>query len=259
MCFHIKAAVLIGYTLLSLAANSAPSYFANDLGTLYEGATSVITALNENGVGAGWNYVPQTGGLTGLMFKDNAIIDLGGLNGGRGQGLTQALGINNADTIVGVSRLSDEYTSHAFIYKNGEMTDLTPGLAGFAFASSINDSGVIVGAINSTAVKWDEAATTSLGFYQAYRINNLNWITGFNYGQAPVYVDGLLSFIGPRGSSLIGSGINDLGDIVGYGDFGWLFSGGQFTRLSMEAFDINNTKQIIGRANGVGILFDKGV
>jgi len=258
-----KSVLFIASALLSLTAYSAPTYFATDLGTLYEGESSIIIGLNAQGVGVGWNNgVPITGGLTGALFKDGQVTDLGGLDGGGVQRLTQALSINSSGVIVGASRLSNESTSHAFIYKNGVMTDLTPEFSGYSFAAAINESGVIVGAIGSTAVKWNDGIPTALGFYQAYAINNLGWIAGISIvgGPAVLDKDGVVTYLGPADAGLIGYGINDFGDVVGYGQFGWLYTrDGRFTSLEMMAYKINNGGQIVGSANGAGMLLDGGV
>lgn len=66
-------------------------------------------------------------------------LDLGTLGGSE----SYASGINSAGAVVGWARAADG-VQHAFVWRNGRMTDLTPrGLA--AEAKGINDAGAVVG------------------------------------------------------------------------------------------------------------------
>src|SRR6266702_3505468 len=81
------------------------------------------------------------------------IADLGTLPGGTA---TNAYGINNAGQVVGTSMTTDPFVGfaeHAFIWQNGQMTDLQVFLAPlypanqyfFSTAAAMNDRGQVVG------------------------------------------------------------------------------------------------------------------
>ena len=74
------------------------------------------------------------------------ITDLGTLGGS----LSYAYGINDSGQVVGVSWITGNSTSHAFLYDGGNMIDLNtllPTGSGWVLKSAygINDSGQIVG------------------------------------------------------------------------------------------------------------------
>ena len=70
-----------------------------------------------------------------------SITGLGTLGGT----LSNAYGINNSGQIVGDSVISNNNTSHAFLYSGGVMTDLGTLGGTFSTAVGINDNGQIVG------------------------------------------------------------------------------------------------------------------
>ncbi len=70
---------------------------------------------------------------------------------------SEAYALNSLGVIIGTSdaRAGTAWTRHAFIYKDGVMTDLAPylakvGLTGISIAEDINDNGDIVGYANDT-------------------------------------------------------------------------------------------------------------
>ncbi|MSU23808.1 MAG: hypothetical protein EXS32_08295 [Opitutus sp.] len=73
-----------------------------------------------------------------------SVIDIGVLGTGT---LSQAVAINNAGQVVGVSYTNGTNTAHAILYSNGSLTDLGLFANGGtrSYAAAINDSGVIVG------------------------------------------------------------------------------------------------------------------
>ena len=112
--------------------------------------SSFATAINAGGQVAGCSEYTTADGL-------NPRDDHGGLSlqSGRaarpwqpGGGSSVATSINGAGTVAGYSTTSSSSggATHAFVYANGQMTDLGP-LAGFAntFAVGINDPGQVVG------------------------------------------------------------------------------------------------------------------
>jgi probable HAF family extracellular repeat protein len=169
------------------------------------------------------------------------IIDLGDLGGG----VSDGEGINNLGQVVGYSKTASG-EEHAFIYSNGQMTDLgTAGTTSYAYA--INDSGTVVGntfdptTSNSTAFEDSNGTMTSLGSLQgadgssfASGVNSSGAVVGYSsagpqgntYLEGYVYSGGAMHGLGvlgyddssglPLDSQAVG--INDAGTTVGYGD-----------------------------------------
>jgi probable HAF family extracellular repeat protein len=80
-----------------------------------------------------------------------SVTDLGTLGGS----FTTGYGLNNSGQVVGGATTSpnDPLTQHAFLYSNGQMTDLgvLPGY-GRSQANGINDAGQVVGSASSSFV-----------------------------------------------------------------------------------------------------------
>jgi probable HAF family extracellular repeat protein len=82
-----------------------------------------------------------------LWTKEHRMQNLHTLEG---DALSEALGINEAGQVVGVSYAAGFANPRAFIYENGKMTDLNTLISGnsgltLQVAQDINDEGVIVG------------------------------------------------------------------------------------------------------------------
>jgi probable HAF family extracellular repeat protein len=180
------------------------------------------------------------------------ITDLGSL----GLGVSDGYGINATGEVTGTSYLSTlvptpscppvygntkktcvEHPWHAFLYSNGQMTDLgTVGGGDFSGGNAINLSGQVVG-----------GSATNNGGSDAFLWNGKKMI---DLGQqAPL-----------NGSDSGATGINDSGQVVGtYGTsdpmHAFLYSNGTITALPEPSFAggagcqadaINNTGQIAG-------------
>lgn len=90
--------------------------------------------------------------LEGKALLSATIVDLGDLGGGSSDGE----GINNLGQVVGYSKTASG-EDHAFLYSNGQITDL--GTAGTTtYAVGINDSGTVVG------YTFDAATSNSVAF-----------------------------------------------------------------------------------------------
>lgn len=108
-----------------------------DLGTL-GGFSSQAQAINDNGQIVGWsNYNFSSQGTHAFTYQNGTMVDLhtlAGLNGGS----SSATDINNLGQIVG------EVDGHAFLYSNGQTTDLGGCGQLRCVPLSINDHGAFV-------------------------------------------------------------------------------------------------------------------
>lgn len=113
-----------------------------------------------------------------------AIVDIGTLGGAE----SDAEGLNNRGQVVGsaaTGTLNDraEPLLHAYIWRNGVITDLDPGASVSSAALALNDRSQVVGVRDYHAVLWSpgrpfvgiepvDEATAGCGGYQAVAINN---------------------------------------------------------------------------------------
>jgi hypothetical protein len=208
-------------------------------------------------------------------------------NGGNGLPSTYAYGINDSGEVVGTINLGDN-VEDAFLRNVDGSFDLfsIPG-ADATLAEGINNTGnMVVDAISGTGVQGVTSyLRTPDGTYTA--LSNNNWdiealgldnsgdIVGLYVlpgdtgcdGQGFVYSGGSYSTVDvPGACQTIITGINDLGQIVGYAYFGdTLFSfvgsadGSSFTLLAFPggtvsgiANGINNGGAIVGDYQGIG-------
>jgi hypothetical protein len=121
-----------------------------DIGSFGGVAWNTPMAINDRGVVVGF---ANAAGTTGDVFNERAFIwserhgfhELAPLPGDT---RSQALGVNNREQVVGLSRGPNG--SRAVIWQAGRGTDLkalVPGFAGrLVYANDINDRGVITGA-----------------------------------------------------------------------------------------------------------------
>ncbi|MEU4536209.1 DUF3466 family protein [Streptosporangium sp. NPDC023825] len=121
-----------------------------DLGTLSAGSTkdTVAQAINEKTQITGWSP-NAANNATAFLWEAGSMRALGTLPGG-----TRSYGydINEPGQVVGISYVSDNpYGQRAFLWQNGQMTDLNtvvtnlPPDVSLSEAYAINDDGVIVG------------------------------------------------------------------------------------------------------------------
>lgn len=193
-----------------------------DLGTLspndYE---SSGLDINNNG-----DVVGYSGPGRAVLWREEQVIDLGTL------GLaSRAYGNNDAGQIVGSSQLSPT-ESHAVLWQNGELIDLT--------------------------------ATYGAPMGSALDINAVGQILGYGIRLEP---DGSITELGTLGGTrTVASALNDRGQVVGSSQRGdgsnydwhaFLWADGVMTDLgavgsyfSSGAVDVNNSGQVVGSGSG---------
>lgn len=141
---------VVGWSNTSTSSAERAFLYANgamtNLGAM-GGVSSVALDINESGYIVGHTR-SATDVVRGFVRQPNGnVINLGTL-GGTDSG---ANAINNSGTVVGQSKMPGDSFTHAYIYKNGVMTDLNSlansSVSGWDLrsASDINDSGQIVG------------------------------------------------------------------------------------------------------------------
>ena len=192
-----------------------------DLGGL-GGDRTIPRALNDRGDVVGGATTPD-GAIHAFLWHDGVLTDLG-------VGTGEAQGINKQRQVVGGTMLG-----RAFLWEDGVLTDLglPPGMA-FAGAFRINDRAQVIGTASPAGIKaamafvWEDGAFTDLGSLGdriniPRAINNRGDIVGNSGGVAFLWHAGTLTDLGtllPIGSgwtSLVPTGINNSGQIVGVG------------------------------------------
>ena len=202
------------------------------LGSLGGAGGSEGRDINDNGLIAGSS--DNGTGYHAVLYDNGTLTDLGTLGGIS----SFATGINNAGQVTGVAQ-NGSGISRAFLYTNGSMTDI--GTLGGATGAgrAINNSGAIVGYAavaggEEHAFLYENGAMIDLGtlgghYSQASAINDKGQVVGLSYldpdvAHAFLYTKegGLLdlnSLLAPDSGWVLaeGMGINELGQIVGYG------------------------------------------
>ncbi len=154
----------------------------------------------------------------GLAGPVDPIQDLGTLGGGN----ATAYAINAIGQAAGWSTTAMGDTQ-AFLSGSGGLSGLSTVNGADSYAFGINDSGVVTGTFyvngQSHGAIWEGSSVTDVGqntYGQA--INDAGVVVGGN-GQAFVYSSGSMDTLGylPGGDWSAAYGINNLGEVVGYG------------------------------------------
>ena len=160
--------------LYQLKEPGSPSPVMRDLGTL-GGFNSYGTCINASNHVVGYSDISKTNNLFhGFLYNGEKMIDLGSLGGSWQKGdYSMALGINDADQVVGYTFVTNPATEHpaqsrqvAFIWTNiNKMIDLNtltgrPGSRYYLFSAvAINNNGQIAA---SAYVQGDNSVHTVL-------------------------------------------------------------------------------------------------
>jgi len=192
----VGTAYLIGSSGYSYCESFLFSGSMHGIGNRFGGSLSAATGINNSGQVVGW--ASNGGASWAVLYNSGSAIDLGTLSAPYNfESVGSAL--NDLGQVVGSSHTAGDAISHAFLYESGSMHDLGI-LAGRtqSEASGINSNGVIVGkswtvAGDYRAVLWDE-----------YGIQDLNSLI-------PENADWILKDA---------TGINDNGEICGFGQYG---------------------------------------
>ena len=207
---------------------------AFDLGTLEPGDISVATCLNGSAEVAGYEpFVSDPNGTShAWVFSNGTLFDI------HSPSLfpsgTRAAGINDSGVVVGQGELTSS-SFHAFVYANGQMTDLGPPGAYQASAVAINNNGQIAG--NAYFTKRGAASF--------------------------IYANGKFTFLTtPAGTTVSVFGLNSVGQLAGaiyfnngnpahaasWSNGSWTDLGGIAGASANHATGINTAGEVIGTA-----------
>jgi uncharacterized repeat protein (TIGR01451 family) len=205
------------------------------------------SGINDNGTVVG-TCDPGNGYMHGFIYGSGGMVDLGTLPNGLSYtalGESVGLAINNSGRVVGYSAF-DAYASHAFEYVAGVMSDLgtlptSDGTDTQSYATAVNNGGQVVGASGGVFGVASDQLHAFLSINGS--MSDLGTLTG--------------------GSFTYATGINDGGELVGYGDVAsgdihpFLYSGGAMIDLGVlpgstdcGATGINNAGQVVGYCYG---------
>ncbi len=216
------------------------------------------------------------------LWENGALRNLGPLVPG---GSRVAYGVNNRNQVVGSSWVPPNGGQRrAVLWDNSVITDLGTPAGSMADATSINDSGHVVGGVHDSAVGgrpflWKDGILTDLGTLGgrgsgAAGINNAGQVVGSSFvndtlAHAFLWENGSMSDLGTLGGYRSeAEAINNGGDVVGYSaliDYGhhvaFLYSGGGMSNLgyiapgdgsfvpSSYAYDINDNGDVVGESS----------
>ncbi len=237
-----------------------------DLGTL-GGSYSTAVDVNERGDVVGYGQVAGGGGDHAFVWRGGRLIDLSPLPGFSS---SYAFAVNDRGDVVGTS-VGDRGINAVLWRPDGTAVDLT-AQTGLDEVTDLDNAGRLVGSVTPDGMNlypalWYRGRTTVLSDRSgtASAINDRGEITGYFYGgfgNSFMWRGGRLTEISllpdmPAASAMQAQGINNRGQVVGFGGFdgfvwdsdtGTLSTLPGLTRLGPAAYDINDRGQIVGSA-----------
>lgn len=249
---------------------------------------SIPRYSSPNGINANGVVVGNSAGR-GFVYNNGATQFLGGFSGSPYS--SRAAGINDAGQVVG-SAWNTQGTQRATIISNGSLVDLgNLMLNGYSAGNAINNSGQVTGeaqtpygghAFITRNGEMVDLGAFAWGVSRGWAINDIGQVAGTSFvtnNEKHAFITTLedkMIDIGLSGYNSEALGINNAGQAVGY--FGDNFGGskrafvtlnGVMTDLNtliaanigwtlMEAYDVNNSGQIVGwgiAANGLQRAF----
>ncbi len=205
-----------------------------NLGAFTTWGWSGASGINASGQIVGW--ADTSSGDHAVMWDNGVIQDLGTLGGYQ----REAYGINDSAQVVGMACTEDQ-KEHAFLWENGVMHDLGTLGGLYSLAFGINASGQVVGAARTadrvyhaflwkSGVGMQDLGTLGPTSSEAYGVNGSGQVVGFSKiasgdDHAFLWENGVmydLNSLVPDDSVWVlehARGINDLGQIVGYGSY----------------------------------------
>lgn len=212
-------------------------------------------AINSAGDTAGYANNFEEGGNEehAILRRNGTYRDLGTLE--VGAGLAVALGLNDADMVVGLSQTHPSDFNHAFSWTSGGgMADLGTLGGDASAANAVNGTGEIVGWANDSAghqraFPWKAGTMKDLGTLggtesEARSINGSGMIVGWADSAAEVqhaFVRSgtTMTDIGKllNATSSVANDVTSDGIVVGTaqganGEFGWLYDHGRITNIT---------------------------
>jgi probable HAF family extracellular repeat protein len=218
-----------------------------DLGALAAGWSSLISAMSDTGLIAGFSQNgvidPLNGGpeVRAVLWKDGRIIDLGTLGGNE----SLATGVNSHGQVIGfaTNTIPDPFSPgatevRAFLWQGGVMLDLGTLGGPDSFGGVINERGQVAGSSYTSytpgatidSFLWQNGEMIDLGGLGGSSstpndLNNQGQVVGFanlagDLTSHPFLWDrGVLTDLGTLGGDNgQATAINDKGEVVGYAD-----------------------------------------
>jgi probable HAF family extracellular repeat protein len=258
-CLSLTAFTLLGFMAVEPVSAASihtgfASYAITDLGTGNAFSINNLGQVVMGKDGVGWIW--ENGQLTEVT------------------GSSWAYQINTSGQVVG-RYLSENWTDNAYLWENGQRTDLGYFGGISSSASDINDSGQIVGKFNITQDKfnpflWQEGVMTDLGTLGfnggAMSINNKGQVVGysglvFGITHAFLWENGTMTDLKTLDghNDSIAYDINDLGQAIGYSadkntqqSKPVIWSNGKLTELKTLGGNVNYGVAINNKGQAVG-------
>lgn len=221
----------------------------SDLGTL-GGGSATAYGINNRGQIVGGSAT-ATASSHAFVYSNGAMRDLGVLGGD----LSTAYAINNAGVIVGQSSLrpfnpqAPDPNTYAFMYKSGEMTQLSPN---FSSARGISDSGQAAG---YSFVPGTIPPRPNGALFASGGVTLMGTLEGPSPNPASPFASSSATAVNNAGQAVGASSVSDNGG--GQQTHAFLYANGKMADLgtlpgltNSAAVDINNRGQIIGNSDG---------